>query len=146
MIIHADEGGASEKRLEGGTTNKNVSITGPAPEAKQWQGWGTEHWILVRKPCSEDTVANGTGGINIDASRIAGAPTSGSGANRGNKVYGEFAEKRIGVPNVIILSHNPDCVETCTEGCAVAELDKQSLAGGMHSAGWNGRRTKPKVG
>lgn len=52
--------------------------------AKQWQGWGTalkpasEHWILVRKPCSEKTVAAnvlkwGTGGINIDASRIAAA-------------------------------------------------------------------------
>jgi DNA modification methylase len=44
-------------------------------------GWGTalkpasEHWILVRKKCSEKTVAAnvlkyGTGGINIDASRI----------------------------------------------------------------------------
>jgi hypothetical protein len=51
-------------------------------EAKQWQGWGTalkpasEHWILVRKPLSEKTVAknvlkHGTGGINIDASRIS---------------------------------------------------------------------------
>lgn len=50
-------------------------------EAKEWQGWGTalkpasEHWILVRKPLSEKTVAknvlkHGTGGINIDASRI----------------------------------------------------------------------------
>lgn len=50
--------------------------------AKQWQGWGTalkpasEHWILVRKPLGEKTVAanvlkHGTGGINIDASRIA---------------------------------------------------------------------------
>lgn len=50
-------------------------------DAKQWQGWGTalkpasEHWILIRKPLSEKTVAAnvlkyGTGGINIDASRI----------------------------------------------------------------------------
>lgn len=57
-------------------------ITAPStPEAKQWTGWGTalkpasEHWILVRKPCEEKTVAanvlkHGTGGINIDASRI----------------------------------------------------------------------------
>jgi hypothetical protein len=56
--------------------------TAPSTDAeKQWQGWGTalkpasEHWILVRKPCSEKTVAanvlkHGTGGINIDASRI----------------------------------------------------------------------------
>jgi hypothetical protein len=60
-----------------------VDITSPATdEAKQWQGWGTalkpasEHWILVRKPLSEKTVAknvlkHGTGGINIDASRIS---------------------------------------------------------------------------
>jgi DNA modification methylase len=51
------------------------------PEAKQWSGWGTalkpasEHWILVRKPLSEKTVAAnvlkwGTGGINIDGCRI----------------------------------------------------------------------------
>lgn len=59
-------------------------ITAPATEAaKQWAGWGTalkpasEHWILVRKPCSEKTVAAnvlkwGVGGINIDGSRIEG--------------------------------------------------------------------------
>lgn len=44
-------------------------------------GWGTalkpasEHWMLIRKPCSEKTVAQnvlkwGTGGINIDGCRI----------------------------------------------------------------------------
>lgn len=49
--------------------------------AKEWQGWGTalkpasEHWILVRKPISEKTVAKnvekwGVGGINIDGCRI----------------------------------------------------------------------------
>lgn len=59
---------------------------GPATDAaKQWQGFGTalkpasEHWILVRKPLSEKTVAKnvlkwGTGALNIDASRIDGAP------------------------------------------------------------------------
>ncbi len=57
-------------------------VTVPStPEAKQWEGWGTalkpaaEMWVLVRKPLSEKTVAknvllHGTGGINIDASRI----------------------------------------------------------------------------
>lgn len=54
----------------------------PATElAAKWQGWGTnlkpasEHWILVRKPIAEDTIAKnvshfGTGAINIDACRI----------------------------------------------------------------------------
>ena len=50
-------------------------------EAKEWEGWGTalkpatEFWTLARKPLSEKTVAEnvlkyGTGGINIDGSRI----------------------------------------------------------------------------
>jgi site-specific DNA-methyltransferase (adenine-specific) len=53
-----------------------------SPEAQQWQGWGTalkpafEPVIVARKPI-EGTVANnvltyGTGGLNIDASRIKG--------------------------------------------------------------------------
>ena len=50
-------------------------------EAKQWEGWGTalkpasEHWILIRKPLAEKTIAAnvlkyGTGAINIDGCRI----------------------------------------------------------------------------
>jgi site-specific DNA-methyltransferase (adenine-specific) len=50
-------------------------------EAKQWSGWGTalkpavEPVVMARKPLSEPTVADnvlkyGTGGINIDESRI----------------------------------------------------------------------------
>ena len=61
---------------------QDVAITAPATEAaKKWDGWGTalkpasEHWILIRKPCSEKTVAAnvqkwGCGAINIDASRV----------------------------------------------------------------------------
>lgn len=68
--------------LRGNDFSKNNQITAPNTiEANQWQGWGTalkpasEHWILVRKPISEKTVAanvkkHRTGGINIDASRI----------------------------------------------------------------------------
>lgn len=76
------------------------NVTAPStPEAIQWQGWGTalkpasEHWILIRKPLSEKTVAanvlkHGTGGINIDSCRITSpdhpgvhhAGSSGSGS------------------------------------------------------------------
>ncbi len=61
---------------------KALEITAPATsEAKQWQGWGTalkpasEHWILIRRPLSEKTIAAnvlkwGCGGINIDECRI----------------------------------------------------------------------------
>jgi DNA modification methylase len=59
----------------------NLDITAPStPEAQQWQGWGTalkpafEPIVVARKPI-EGTVANnvlkwGTGGLNIDGSRI----------------------------------------------------------------------------
>jgi site-specific DNA-methyltransferase (adenine-specific) len=59
----------------------DVDITAPATdEAKKWDGWGTglkptvEPIVMARKPV-EGTVANnvltyGTGGLNIDASRI----------------------------------------------------------------------------
>lgn len=50
----------------------------------RFAGWGTalkpaaEHWIVVRKPLVGTVAANsiefGTGGINIDGCRIAGAP------------------------------------------------------------------------
>lgn len=60
----------------------NRDITEPtSEESKKWKGWGTalkpasEHWILIQKPISEHNIASnvkkfGTGGLNIDASRI----------------------------------------------------------------------------
>ena len=51
-----------------------------SPEAKQWQGWGTalkpalEPIVVARKPLigtvAENVLTHGTGGLNIDASRI----------------------------------------------------------------------------
>lgn len=79
-----NQGGDYQTEAGWSAGNRTVTIDPPAtPEAQQWSGWGTalkpasEHWILVRKPISEKTVAAnvlkwGTGGINIDASRIAG--------------------------------------------------------------------------
>lgn len=105
------------------------SITAPTTEAaKQWDGWGTalkpasEHWILIRKPLSDKTVAanvlkHGTGGINVDASRIEGGPRQSMEQSVTNK--GRF-------PANFILSHNDDCADECTEGCVVAALDEQS--------------------
>ena len=63
---------------KGGVVDVTVAMT---QEAKQWDGWGTalkpaqELFTLARKPLSEKTVAAnvlkwGTGGINIDASRV----------------------------------------------------------------------------
>lgn len=60
---------------------ETIDITAPAtPEAQKWQGWGTalkpafEPVVVARKPLIGTVAANvlayGTGGINIDASRI----------------------------------------------------------------------------
>jgi site-specific DNA-methyltransferase (adenine-specific) len=75
---------------------------------KEFDGWGTalkpasEHWILARKPLSEKTIAanvleHGTGGINIDVSRIK------AGQNDGR------------FPANLILSHKPGCKQVGTK-------------------------------
>lgn len=144
---------------ESGTVGKTDYITAPATEAaKQWEGWGTalkpalEPIIVGRKPISEKNVSLnvvkwGTGGINIDESRI--------GIETGT---GRF-------PANLIFTHGEDCVEVgvveesyainkteewtgfgqkerpdyesteqkvstvlyeCVDGCPVKELDEQS--------------------
>jgi DNA modification methylase len=67
---HLDENGYAQ-----------VPLTSPAThEAQQWQGWGTalkpalEPIVVARKPLigtvAENVLTHGTGGLNIDASRI----------------------------------------------------------------------------
>jgi site-specific DNA-methyltransferase (adenine-specific) len=64
---------------------RTTEITAPStPEAKQWQGWGTalkpalEPIVVARKPLigtvAENVLTHGTGGLNIDASRIGTRP------------------------------------------------------------------------
>lgn len=68
-------------RNKAGVKTEIIYSSAATDLAKQWEGWGTalkpasEHWILIRKPCSEKTIAknvekHGCGGLNIDASRI----------------------------------------------------------------------------
>jgi DNA modification methylase len=130
-------------------------ITAPATDdAKTWQGWGTalkpasEHWILVRKPISEKTVAAnvlkwGTGALNIDASRIGVAEddpnkrqdTGGyasleSKANTPNAPYNSTRGATLTqgrFPANLVLSHTPYCTdEICDLECAIQMLDEQS--------------------
>ena len=116
-----------------------------SPDAKKWLGWGTalkpasEHWILVRKPLAEhNTAANvlkfGTGGLNIDASRIPTddqIPTthnldlSGSaylqpgGARSETSVYQQHPAGRF--PTNLLLTRSD------AEDCPVAALDAMLL-------------------
>lgn len=76
---HADQGNEGWQRPSHDVIgNKTAPAT---TEAAQWEGWGTalkpatEHWILARKPLTgtvaASVLANGTGGLNIDACRIS---------------------------------------------------------------------------
>jgi site-specific DNA-methyltransferase (adenine-specific) len=114
------------------------------PEAKQWQGWGTalkpasEHWILVRKPLSEKTVAAnalkwGVGGINIDASRIASGDQE--------ALFKNWYKKQGRFPANLVLT----CcgIEPHDDTCAVAMLDEQS---GVSKSQGGGKKSGIKYG
>jgi DNA modification methylase len=71
----------------GGTIAMHVDVTAPATDAaKQWAGWGTalkpahEPIVVARKPLIGTVAANvqqhGTGALNIDGTRVPGAPPS----------------------------------------------------------------------
>lgn len=131
--------------------------TAPAtPEAAQWDGWGTatkpavEEWILARAPLSEKNIAenvlkHGTGGLNIDDTRVGTAADMNprdfddtrrtspkfSGILNGGKP-GEYRTRTGTVPNGrfpsnFLLSHSLFCTEEqCIEDCPVMALDRQS--------------------
>lgn len=89
----ANKGNANTGRYNWNTESQqrknSIDITAPATEAaKQWDGWGTalkpamEMISVCRKPLSEKTVAAnvlkwGTGGINIDQSRVETSDNTG---------------------------------------------------------------------
>jgi len=148
---HVKGGRGFDKGL-GGEKLQSMGITAPATDAaKQWSGWGTalkpasEHWILVRKPISENTVAAnvlkwGTGAINIDGSRIEGKPRTthkdGNFVTKKQEMFEmgtEFqaAEPSGRFPANLVLSHSPYCEDDqCDVECAVAQLDAQSGTSG----------------
>jgi site-specific DNA-methyltransferase (adenine-specific) len=81
---------------------KDYNITkGSSP----YEGWGTalkpaqEFWTLARKPLSEKTIAAnvlewGTGGINIDGSRVGTEESLARPYGGDNDVYGEYKMPR----------------------------------------------------
>lgn len=70
------------------------------PPATAWQGWGTalkpalEPITVARKPLvgtvAENVLAHGTGGINVDASRVEAEKTTGWGGNPSNGYSGRL--------------------------------------------------------
>lgn len=108
-----------------------------------------EHWILIRKPISEKTVAKnvekwGCGGINIDASRIEIQDLNNFSRNWDRKKQTDLrggcysAGKPSGMLNTVtapggrfpanlVLSHTPECEDDiCSIFCPVRLLDEQS--------------------
>lgn len=109
---HTSNGQQFADGASGFKGSDNCFITAPATDAaKQWAGWGTalkpasEHWILIRKPCSEKTVAANvqkwaTGGINIDGGRIgsAGGGQNGKLGDKEGSGWGMKAASRAAEP------------------------------------------------
>lgn len=96
--VKGNKGRNSPSVQDGGLSHGGIrhDITAPSTEAaKKWQGWGTalkpavEPIVLARKPLigtvAENVLTHGTGALNIDASRIAGAPPSVPNPNFGVK-------------------------------------------------------------
>lgn len=112
--------------------------------AKQWQGFGTslkpasEHWILVRKPCSEKTVAAnvlkwGCGGLNIDGCRVGTELVESGRAGRGECESEAFGKKLMATEKAFSTGRFPANLVLDEE--AAQALDEQSIANGIHSAG-----------
>jgi site-specific DNA-methyltransferase (adenine-specific) len=90
-------------RTEEGWAGGQITVdeTAPStPEAKQWEGWGTalkpafEPIVVARKPLigtvAENVLKWGTGGLNIDGSRIAGeVPQFIKKGEESNSTYGD---------------------------------------------------------
>jgi len=126
------------------------AITVPAtPAAKQWQGWGTalkpahEPIIVARKPIqgtvANNVLAHGTGGLNIDACRVAttdnlngGAYSKGSrgadlpGAKRSSAAAGMFTEGGGRLPGQYETPAGRWPTNVVLDQTQAAELDKQS--------------------
>jgi site-specific DNA-methyltransferase (adenine-specific) len=155
---------------------QGAQITAPStPEAKQWQGWGTalkpalEPIVVARKPLmgtvAENVLTHGTGGLNIDASRIGYASEydkkhqedirKGSGTFFGGN--GESKSEQTSMqgrwPANLILSHAESCQPTgktikskTGAGKRTATFGTQDTqSGGDGSGGWSGYEYETEV-
>ena len=119
---------------------------------------------LLRKPCSEGTVAanvlrHGTGALNVDATRIGTTDNLNGGAyaknaserhdeaenwrykrgDRGGLAGTPFTQPTGRWPANLVLQHLEGCVqdEGCAPGCPVAGLDTQSGVTTSRASGAN---------
>lgn len=137
------------------------------PKAKSQLKPAREDWWLCRKP------SKGVPPLNIDACLVPFASKEdeaesklknqhadfGSDAVRNVHAYGDGGTERPNYnppgrwPANVVLSHSVTCKaatpeqgKDCAADCPVAELDRQSIEGGMHSAGYENGVTYPLGG
>ena len=153
-----------------------ILITAPSTDdAKKWSGWGTalkpalEPIIVGRKPLSEKNVASnvlkwGTGGINIDGSRIGTEQRTDTITENGfgnnfmddgwvpsGKTYEKTVTGRF--PSNVILQHSDGCTPTgqvitgkTSAGNRTATFGTQeTVSGGDGSGGFDGYEYKIEV-
>lgn len=145
-------------------TDNGATKTAPATEdAERWAGWGTalkpahEPILVCRKPLREKTVEKnvrrfGTGGLNIDACRVATAPgdevsqhgrSAESDAEQvafspfGAVEPGQTEGQKLGrwPPNVLLV-HGPDCRRLGTKKSHATSIHGESTAirrSGVHT-------------
>jgi DNA modification methylase len=167
--------------MDGTTKFVDRDITAPStPEAQQWQGWGTalkpalEPIVVARKPLigtvAENVLTYGTGGLNIDASRIGIDPNDKNGFRSGvysakNESNSSWEVKENGSdyvkeqhpqgrwPANLILSHAESCQPTgktikskTGAGKRTATFGTQDTqSGGDGSGGWSGYEYETEV-
>lgn len=138
--------------------------TQSSPELQQYEQLGSalkpacENWWLCRKPLSEKTLAAnclkwGTGGLNIDKSRVGVAEddpnwrdnaTPRNGDRNNSEIFKGFGEAKIQnlssqgrFPSNVLFSHSLFCTDTvCDASCPVRVLEQQS---GVRKSGGVGR-------
>ena len=126
-----------------------IPVTAPStPEAKKWDGWGTqlkpavETWWLCRKPIEagntvSQVLKTGTGGINVDGSRVGTKEDLNGGAYSGERREkdgtwqsedhsegkgsgfrpgsGEYQQPQGRWPANMVLSHSDRCTKIGTK-------------------------------
>lgn len=148
-----DKGGTYGVGVSNSEPVELTRSTGGSPEARTWDGWGTnlkpssEHWILARKPLAgtlaDNLLGHGAGAINVDACRVStdwnepDRPASWASSGHSAKPEAEKIAAPPGVgmvlhpegrwPTNAVFSHSFDCSEgACALDCPVRLLEEQS--------------------
>lgn len=129
-------------------------------DAATIKGVLSEHWILIRKPLAEDTVAanvvkHGCGGINIDGCRVSISAEDNSGWSNSKSwnVNSTFTQagtctsrdKPSGrFPANLVLSHNEDCELVGSKEVKTGTTNSRGVTG-MFGLGQQEKKTNPWV-